>query len=64
MRGRDDEAKRPEKAAEFRAELADAAAQRLRGFAWLLWSLHAALLLHDFWTTPAALGTPERRWQT
>ena len=63
MVGRDDDGGRPENAAEFRTELAASAAQRLRGFAWLLLILHAGLLLHDFWTSPAAVGTPERRWQ-
>jgi hypothetical protein len=54
---------RPEARATFRAELEDAAILRLRVFSWLLLLLHVGLVVHDLTLTPAAPGSPERRWQ-
>jgi hypothetical protein len=54
---------RPEARASFRAELAEAAIERLRVFSWLLLLLHVGLVVHDLTLTPAAAGTPDRRWQ-
>lgn len=54
---------RPDARATFRVELEDAAVERLRVFSWLLLLLHVGLLVHDLTLTPAAAGTPERRWQ-
>jgi class 3 adenylate cyclase len=54
---------RPEARATFRAELEEAAILRLRVFSWLLLLLHVGLIVHDLTLTPAAAGTPDRRWQ-
>lgn len=54
---------RSEARASFRVELEGAAVERLRVFSWLLLVLHAALLVHDVTLTPAAAGSPDRRWQ-
>lgn len=48
--------------AAFRGELAQSAAERMQGFAWLLLVLHAALLVRDFSIDPSALPTSERSW--
>jgi class 3 adenylate cyclase len=54
---------RPEARASFRGELEDVAIERLRAFSWLLLLLHVGLLVHDLTLTPAAAGSPDRRWQ-
>jgi class 3 adenylate cyclase len=54
---------RPEARASFHAELEEAAILRLRVFSWLLLLLHVGLIVHDLTLTPAAAGTPDRRWQ-
>lgn len=48
--------------AEFQAELARSAAERMQGFAWLLLALHAALLVRDVSIAPSALPPSERLW--
>jgi class 3 adenylate cyclase len=48
--------------ADFRGELAQSAAERMQGFAWLLLALHAALLVRDVTIDSRALPPPERLW--
>jgi len=47
----------------FRAELEQAAIDRLRVFSVLLLVLHVGLLIHDVGVAPAAPGSAELRWQ-